>query len=78
MFGIGMPEFIVILLVALVVLGPRKLPEIAKAIGKGLFEFKKAMNSIGVEGKAEKPADHDSAAQLTSAPRSPSDAELEG
>ncbi len=42
MFGTGMPEIILILAIALIVLGPKKLPEIAKALGRGIAEFKKA------------------------------------
>ena len=42
MFGICMPEMIVILVIALIVIGPQKLPELAKSLGKGLAEFKKA------------------------------------
>jgi Tat protein translocase TatB subunit len=42
MFGIGLPELLVIFVVALIVLGPKRLPEVAKALGKGLAEFRKA------------------------------------
>ena len=47
MFGpIGMPELILIFLVALLVFGPRKLPELGKTLGRGLAEFKKASEDL--------------------------------
>jgi TatA/E family protein of Tat protein translocase len=46
MFGIGMPELLLILGVALIVLGPKKLPELARALGKGLAEFRRATDEL--------------------------------
>jgi Tat protein translocase TatB subunit len=45
-FGIGFPELLVILALALVVIGPRRLPDIAKALGRALGEFKRATDEF--------------------------------
>lgn len=46
MFGIGLPEMIVIMAVALIVVGPDKLPELARSLAKGIGELKKTMNQV--------------------------------
>lgn len=46
MFGIGLPEMIVIFAVALIVVGPDKLPELARSLAKGLMEMKKTVNQL--------------------------------
>ena len=46
MGSIGMPEMLVILVIALIIFGPRKLPELGKSLGKSLAEFKRASNDL--------------------------------
>ncbi len=46
MFGIGLPELLIIMALALIVIGPKKLPEIARALGKGMAEFRKASQEL--------------------------------
>jgi TatA/E family protein of Tat protein translocase len=53
MFDIGLPELLVIVAIALIVFGPQKLPELAKAFGKAMREFKKATEDIKESFNAE-------------------------
>ena len=57
MFGIGWPEMILIFIVALIAVGPKKLPELAKTLGKAMGELKKAgqelKDSIGLDEEIE-------------------------
>jgi TatA/E family protein of Tat protein translocase len=48
--AIGMPEILVILVIVLVLFGPKKLPELSKAIGKSIREYKKALNDKELKG----------------------------
>jgi len=51
MFGIGFQEMLIILVVALIFFGPKRLPDLAKSLGKGIAEFKKASEEVrkGIE-----------------------------
>src|SRR4051795_4786048 len=44
--SIGMPELIIIFVIALIIFGPRKLPELGRSLGKSIAEFKKASNEL--------------------------------
>ncbi len=46
MFGIGLPEFILIMALALIVVGPDKLPDLARSVAKGILELKKTANTL--------------------------------
>lgn len=54
MFGLGAPELLLILIIALVVFGPGKLPTIGRALGKSLREFKEAVNTDEAKEIADK------------------------
>ena len=53
MFGIGMPEMLLILAIALIVIGPKKLPDLAKTLGRALGEFKRATSDLKESIQAE-------------------------
>jgi Tat protein translocase TatB subunit len=65
MFGIGMPELILILALALIVLGPRRLPEIARALGKGMAEFRRATDDLKEELRQVENEFQDTSTQAT-------------
>ena len=62
MFGIGMPELLLIMALALVFIGPKKLPDIARALGRGMREFRNATDdlkrSIDIDARVISPEEH--------------------
>ena len=55
MFGVGLPELLIILLVCLLLFGANRLPEIGKSLGEGIREFKRAMKDDSQDNKKELP-----------------------
>lgn len=76
MFGIGLPELVVIIIIALIVLGPKKLPGIATAVRKGVREFRKALYAVGNDADS-KPEQRDTGA-ATDTPARDTDPEKGG
>ncbi len=75
MFGIGFQEMLIILVVVLIFFGPKRLPDLAKSLGKGIAEFKKASDEIrkGID-EAVKEEETKGAAAASPAPETPSQA----
>ena len=71
MFGLGVPELILIFIVALIVFGPKRLPEIGRTIGKTLAEFKKATDEL--KSTVEREVRLDEMKQLSSSITAPAD-----
>ena len=71
MFGIGMPELLVILVVALVVLGPSRLPELAKTLGKAMAEFRRQSTDIMDEFQQQMRVEEDAARRAKAKPPTP-------
>lgn len=54
MFGLGPTELVIILVIVVIIFGPRRLPELGKTLGRGLSELRKASNSHDEEDGGEK------------------------
>ncbi len=70
MFGIGFQEMLIILVVVLIFFGPKRLPDLAKSMGKGIAEFKKASEDIrkGIDEAMKEDAAKEDAAPAAEAP----------
>jgi sec-independent protein translocase protein TatA len=75
MFGLGMQELIVIFIIALLVFGPRKLPELGRSLGRGLAEFRRASEELKEGLAVELSAEEEKAAAPAQGPQQPAAAD---
>jgi sec-independent protein translocase protein TatA len=72
--GIGFPELLIVLVIALIVLGPKKLPEVGRSLGKGMREFKDSISGLSSDDDDDDvkhiPAQSTTAASTPSTPTS--------
>lgn len=59
MFGLGMPELILILIVALLLFGPKRLPDLGRSLGRAIASFKEGLKEGGIDPDVKKPSDGD-------------------
>jgi TatA/E family protein of Tat protein translocase len=76
MFGLGMQEMIVIFVIALLVFGPKKLPELGRSLGRGLAEFKRASEELKEGLAVELSAEEERVAAVAHEDRQPAKAEV--
>jgi sec-independent protein translocase protein TatA len=76
MFGLGMQEMIVILVIALLIFGPKKLPELGRSLGRGLAEFKRASEELKEGLSVELSAEEEKVAAVAHEDRQPANAEV--
>lgn len=76
MFGLGMQEMIVILVIALLIFGPKKLPELGRSLGRGLAEFKRASEELKEGLAVELSAEEERVAAVAHEDRQPAKAEV--
>jgi len=75
MFGLGMQEMIVILVIALLIFGPKKLPDLGRSLGRGLAEFKRASEELKEGLAVELSAEEEKAAAVAHEDRQPAKTE---
>ncbi len=75
MFGLGMQELIVIFVIALLIFGPKKLPDLGRSLGRGLAEFKRASEELKEGLAAELAAEEEKAGAASREAQQPATAE---